>query len=52
MEYLQFIFQSFWHFIGILLLCSVVFGGLGQIFSKKTHIHYHEKDENENEKAK
>ena len=35
MIYLEFIFQSFWHFIGTLLLCGAVFGGIGSMFSSK-----------------
>jgi len=35
MTILQFIFQDFWHFIGVLLILEVVFGGLGNMFSKQ-----------------
>lgn len=29
MQVLEFTFQNFWHFIGMLMLCLVVFGGIG-----------------------
>lgn len=36
---LEFTFQSFWHFIGILLLCGAVFGSIARIFQKETIIY-------------
>jgi len=45
MEYLEFIFQDWYHLIGTLLLCGSVFGGLGRMFSKKTENHYHSNKE-------
>ena len=32
MTILQFIFQDFWHFVGVLMLLTVIFGGLGGMF--------------------
>ncbi len=31
-ELLEFIFQGFWHFIGFLILLSVIVGGIVEIF--------------------
>lgn len=33
MEILQFIFSSFWHFIGTLIIISIVLGGLSEIIA-------------------
>lgn len=35
MNFLEFIFQDFWHFIGMLILVSVILEGLGGIFNRK-----------------
>jgi hypothetical protein len=35
LELLQFIFTSFWHWLGTLILCAVVFGGLGGMFRRE-----------------
>ncbi|MBK3780192.1 hypothetical protein G3A43_07970 [Paraburkholderia aspalathi] len=31
MEFLQFVFQNFWHFIGTVILLCVVSGGAAQV---------------------
>ena len=38
---LQFIFQSIWHFLGTLILLSVVFNGLGSIGQVHNHYYYY-----------
>ena len=35
---LQFIFSSFWIWAGTVVLCSVIFGGLGNMFSKVINV--------------
>jgi len=45
MDYLEFIFQDFWHFIGTALLLSIVFGGIGRLFNKKVEHNYENKNE-------
>jgi len=47
MIYLEFIFQSIWHFIGTLLLCGAIFGGVGRIGNKTINNHYESKDKND-----
>lgn len=34
MEVLKFIFQDFWHWLGMLCLLAVIFGGLGGLFHR------------------
>jgi hypothetical protein len=34
MEILQFIFSSFWHWLGTLILLAVVSGGIGGMFRR------------------
>lgn len=45
-EILEFIFQDFWHFLGALLLCSAIFGGIGSMFQKVTVVKREEQDDN------
>lgn len=33
LEVLEFIFSSFWHWLGTIMLATVIIGGLGQIMS-------------------
>jgi|GEM_PF-4169117 len=35
---LPFIFSSFWKWLGTVILCAVIFGGLGLMFSRTTNI--------------
>lgn len=34
MAILEFIFQSFWHWLGTVILCAAIFGGLGGMFRR------------------
>jgi hypothetical protein len=40
MEILEFIFQSFWYFLGTLILIGSVCNGIGRIGQKHYHYYY------------
>jgi len=44
-EILEFVFQSFWHWLGTFLLLGTIFNGSGNMFGRKKVIVYNRESE-------
>ena len=52
LEVLQYIFSSFWIWLGTAILCSIIFGGLGSMFNRVVNITKKDHKETEDNVAK